>query len=198
MISASPVSAASRRRWLGAWISRFVSVLARNASASSALRPCCTMCSACSSVCRRVRSASSRRRRISGAASRVRSRCEKRSHLCVDQLARFACGLPPALEVVVHDGLQVVDGEQVHVLEFGDVRVDVARHRDIDHEHRPALACAQRVGRHLARDDRGRRRGGGDDDVGFLAGGSGFRRGRSRSRGTPRPVRARGRRCGWR
>ena len=163
------------------------------------LCPCGSMClRLLERVAPRTRSASSRSLRIIGAASRVRSECSKRSTSDVDQLGGLARGLAPSLHVLVHDRLQVVDGEQVHVLEFGDLGLDVARHRDVHHEHRPALARAQRGRRHVARDDGVRARGRGDDDVGLAQVRRDLVERRSRNPGTRRPVRGRGRCCGSR
>ena len=59
-----------------------------------------------------------------------------------DQLVGVARGFATRFQVLVHDVLQIVDREQIHVFELGDARLDVAGHGDVDHEHRLALAGA--------------------------------------------------------
>ena len=44
------------------------------------------------------------------------------------------------VESFLHHAAQVIDGIEINVIEIAGFRFDVARHRQIDHEHRPALA----------------------------------------------------------
>ncbi len=69
--------------------------------------------------------------------------------------------------VVVDHLAQVVDAVQVDVGQFAHAGLDVARHRDVDHEHRPAFARRHRMLDHGAGHDRLARGGGGNHDVGF-------------------------------
>ena len=57
-------------------------------------------------------------------------------------------------QVLVDDLLEVVDCVQVGIVEIGYVGGDVARHGDVDEEHRPPAARAQGILDHQARDDR--------------------------------------------
>src|SRR5262245_61209405 len=52
---------------------------------------------------------------------------------------------PPAAHALTHDRLQVVDVIEVAVVERGDLGIDVTRHREVDHEQRPALAIRNLV-----------------------------------------------------
>ena len=65
----------------------------------------------------------------------------------------------------LHDCAEVVDGVQEHVVELADFRLDVARHGQVDHEHRPVAARLDRALDHAQADDRQRRRGARHDDV---------------------------------
>ncbi|MCW0417707.1 hypothetical protein NB689_003461 [Xanthomonas sacchari] len=61
-----------------------------------------------------------------------------------DRLGRLG-GLAAAAAVVLDRALQVVDGVQVGVGEVGHAGLDVARHRQIEQQHRLVLARAQRL-----------------------------------------------------
>ena len=66
----------------------------------------------------------------------------------------------------LHDRLQVVDVVEEDLVEIADRRLDVARHRDVDDEERPAAPRPHRLLDVRAGEDRLGRAGGGDDDVG--------------------------------
>ncbi len=71
----------------------------------------------------------------------------------------------PAVLTGADDFAEVVDGVQENVVELADFGFDVARHRQIDHEHRPMLALLDRAFNHAKADDGQRAGRGGDDDV---------------------------------
>ena len=71
------------------------------------------------------------------------------------------------LHVLVDDLPQVVDRIKVGVLEGGDRRVDVARHGEVEHEHRPVAALLERALHVGEADHEPGTRGRGDDDVGL-------------------------------
>jgi hypothetical protein len=84
-------------------------------------------------------------------------------HAGVDDLL----GLDHRLLARFHAGLddlgEVVDRIQEDVVEFGDLGLDVARHGQIDHHHRPVAARLDRALDHAQADDRqGRGRTGHD------------------------------------
>src|SRR5690606_33241406 len=82
-----------------------------------------------------------------------------------DRLGRVR-GLAPALAVVLDRALQVVDGVEERVLERGHVRLDVARHGQVDQQHRPVAARGQGGGDLRPRQDRRAAGGGREHDVG--------------------------------
>ena len=49
------------------------------------------------------------------------------------------------VEIGADDARQVVERVEEHVVELARFLLDVARHREVDHEHRPAAARAQRA-----------------------------------------------------
>ena len=71
------------------------------------------------------------------------------------------------LEVARDDLLQVVDVVQRHALELTAARLDVAGDRDVDQQQRPPRALAGDELELLVPDDRVRRGGRGDHDVGL-------------------------------
>ena len=71
------------------------------------------------------------------------------------------------LHVLVHDLPQVVDRVEVDVLERADRGVDVARHGEVEHEHRPVAALLERAPHVVEPDHEAGARGRGDDDVGL-------------------------------
>ena len=98
----------------------------------------------------------------------VRARLgEKARHLLLEQQPRAARRHLALLAVLVDQLLQVVDGEEVNVVELGDGRLDVARHREIDHEYRTMAAGAHRGRRRALGDDRHRACRAAHDDVGL-------------------------------
>src|SRR5207248_7275506 len=94
--------------------------------------------------------------------------CSEPLRLLGDDRLRALGLAPPAGERLGHDGLEIVDVVEVAALELADRRIEVARHRQIDEEERPAATPAERL-RHLfaTKDEAGsaRRR---DDHVGPL------------------------------
>ena len=76
-------------------------------------------------------------------------------------------GLAPAAAVVLDHPLQVVDRVEEHVAQSGHVVRDVAGHRQVQQQHRPVPAGAQRLLDLGAMQDGRARGGGGNDHVGF-------------------------------
>ena len=62
---------------------------------------------------------------------------------------------------------EIIDRVEEHVIHRADLRLDIARHRKIDHEHRVVTAGAYRALHHALADDRQRTRGAGHHDVEF-------------------------------
>ena len=62
--------------------------------------------------------------------------------------------------------LQVVDVVDEDAVQLVHLRIDIARHRDIDEEHGTVTAAAQETLAVLLAEDGVRRAGGADDDVG--------------------------------
>ena len=123
-------------------------------------------------ACARARSRARASRRparcsawISGTEPRWSSQCTK---LCTPvSMIASACAtaawrFSPA---DLHQRRQVVDGVEVDVGQARDLGLDVARHRQVDHEHRPVAARLQRALDRAQADDRQRARGARDDDV---------------------------------
>ena len=77
----------------------------------------------------------------------------------------FAHCLDPDLQIVLDDVGQVVDGIQEHVVELGSFRFDVARHRQVDDEHRRMAPGLDRALEHALAEDGQRACGGGNNDV---------------------------------
>ncbi len=88
-------------------------------------------------------------------------------HRQVDKRVGLGSGLLARAQVRIDRLAQVVDGVKVYIFQRGNFRFDVARHGEVDEEHRPAPACGNRIGDHRARQHRLARRGGTDHDVGF-------------------------------
>ncbi len=86
--------------------------------------------------------------------------------LLLDDLHRPRRLLGPRAEVARDDRLQVVDVVQGHALQLAAGGVDVARHGDVDQQQRPSPALAHHQLELLAADDRVRRGGRGEHDVG--------------------------------
>jgi hypothetical protein len=72
------------------------------------------------------------------------------------------------IEVQRHDLRQVVHRIEEYVIELAHLGLDVARHGEIDHEHRPPAPRAQRALDQPLAEDRQRRGSGGHDDVVFV------------------------------
>ena len=92
---------------------------------------------------------------------------EARDLLLDDRLRRRDVGLADR-EVVGDRRLEVVDVAQRDARELAAARVDVARHGDVDQEQRPAVAGRHHELELLVADDRVRRGGRRDHDVGRL------------------------------
>ena len=88
-----------------------------------------------------------------------------------DHLLGLHDRLAPDLQVVLHDLREVVDAVQEHVVEFRGFRLDVARHGEVDDEHRRVLALLDHALEHALAEDRQRARRARDDDVELRAGG---------------------------
>ena len=71
-----------------------------------------------------------------------------------DQRLGFGNRLDAYLQVVLHDVGEVVDAVQEHVVELGRLRLDVARHGEIDDEHRRMAARLDRALEHAFAQDR--------------------------------------------
>ncbi len=69
------------------------------------------------------------------------------------------------LEVLRNHLMQIVDRVQIDVVQLADLRFDVPRHGDIDHEHRLVLASLQRLFDGALAENRQLAGGGADDDV---------------------------------
>ncbi len=81
-------------------------------------------------------------------------------HAVLDQrlgLVRRHLAVTP---VFLDDLMQVIDGIKEDVAEFADLRLDVPRYGDIDHEHRAVAATLERSLDHALAEDRQGRRGG--------------------------------------
>ena len=105
-----------------------------------------------------------------GTTSSVCSRGLEAIHFAGDDGFR-AFGFLAAVGNMRGDGLlQVVNVIDEDAVELVHGRVDVARYGDIDKEHGPVLATAQEQLAMFAAEDRVRRAGGGDHDVGAVTG----------------------------
>ena len=82
-----------------------------------------------------------------------------------DHLLGLRHRLAADLQVVLDDVRQVVDAVEEHVVELARFGLDVARHREIDDEHRRVAARLDHPLEQPLADDRQRARGAGDDDV---------------------------------
>ena len=103
------------------------------------------------------------------------------------------------LQVVLDDVRQVVDAVEEHVVELRRLGLDVARHREVDDEHRRVPARLDHALEQALAEDRQRARRAGDDDVELAAGASGISF--SVIASAPKRVgelRGRARACGWR
>ena len=69
------------------------------------------------------------------------------------------------IQAALDDLGEVVHGVQEDVVQFADFGFDVARHGQVDHEHRAVPARLERALDHAQADDRQRAGGAGDDDV---------------------------------
>ncbi len=82
-----------------------------------------------------------------------------------------AIGLDAAVGDVRRDNLlQVVDVVHEDAVELVHLRIDIARHSNVDEEHRTVAAAAQKLLAMLFAEDGVRRAGGSDDDVGAIDG----------------------------
>lgn len=81
---------------------------------------------------------------------------------------QFLGGLGRALatlEVLRNHLMQIVDRVQIDVVQLADLRLDVPRHGDIDHEHRLVFAPLQCLLDRTLAENRQLAGGGADDDV---------------------------------
>jgi hypothetical protein len=105
---------------------------------------------------------------MSGTLSRSLHPVHELADLAVDDRLGLLDRRAARVEVGADDAGQVVDGVEEHVVELGDLRLDVARHREVDHEHRPPAARAQRALDQSLAEDRQRGRGARHHDVVFV------------------------------
>jgi hypothetical protein len=80
-------------------------------------------------------------------------------------IASACCTAAWRFSPALHALAEVVDGVEIDVGQLRDLGLDVARHREVDHEHRPAAARLQRALDGAQPDDRQRARGARDDGV---------------------------------
>ncbi len=136
--------------------------VARRGRLPLARRSRATTCSAISVAC----AAQRRERRQHLERARARSRSCWISSSMIPSALRASRLAHPA--VAGDHRLEVVDVVQRDALDLAARGVDVARHREVDQQHRPPVARGHHLGQ-LARLDQQVRRGGrGDDDVGAL------------------------------
>ena len=76
--------------------------------------------------------------------------------------------LPALLEIIVGDGLEVIDVIEVNVLQKVDLGVDVARHGDVDEQQRAVAAQFHQRLEPRAIEHVMRRGGAADDDIDLL------------------------------
>ena len=74
-------------------------------------------------------------------------------------------GVLAHVEAFARDLAEIVDGIEEHVVERADLRFDVARHGEIEHQHRAVLARLERAFDEAFADERQRRSRGAHDDV---------------------------------
>src|SRR5581483_10277245 len=96
----------------------------------------------------------------------ARHRAPEALRLLVDDLLRAHGLSPPLRPVLVGDARQVVDVVEVDVLDVVDAGVEVARHPEVDEEHRAAPPRAQHVVQLRRPEDVTGRGDGAEDDVG--------------------------------
>ena len=102
---------------------------------------------------------------MAGPASCARDFGQESRHFLRDDLARLARCQFALLPIFVDQLLQVIDRKEIDILQIGDRRLDIARHRHIDHENRPPAPGAKRgLHRVLGHQRRGAR-GTADDDI---------------------------------
>ena len=89
----------------------------------------------------------------------------ERLGLAVDDALGLGQRLGALAVAVLGDLAQVVDGVEIGVAQPADVRLDVAGHGQVEHEHRLLAASAQRGPHRVAGHQRHRAGGAGDDDV---------------------------------
>ncbi len=77
----------------------------------------------------------------------------KALHFRLHNLFRSFGSRLPAYSVALDDALEVVHVEQVNTLDFAHCRVDITRNRNINHDHRLAIAFFRNVFRFLAAED---------------------------------------------
>ncbi|ABA50496.1 hypothetical protein BURPS1710b_3601 [Burkholderia pseudomallei 1710b] len=86
-------------------------------------------------------------------------------HARLDDRLGLRDGRLPRRIAFAHDRAEIVDGIEEHVLQLADFGLDVARHREVDHEDRPVAARLHRALDGAETDDRQRRCRARHDDV---------------------------------
>src|SRR5436309_8699899 len=89
------------------------------------------------------------------------------SGLLRDDRLRARCLATPRVETLRHNRLEVVDVVEIAPLQLVDLRIEVARHRDVDQEQRSTLSGREHPLYLRAGDDEARGAGRRDDDVGL-------------------------------
>ena len=102
---------------------------------------------------------------IVGTTARPSSHCRKCAGLLGDHPLGLVDRFAADVEVALHDLGEIVDAVQENVLERGRLGLDVARHPEVDDEHRRVAALADHALEQALADDRQRARRAGDDDV---------------------------------
>ena len=150
---------------VGACRSLFVSARESSRARRCGSSPRASRRCARSTSCRRERSAASRIARIAGTTSRLPSQCMKSVTWFSMITSACATAFCADVEAFARDLAEIVHGIEKDVVERADFRFDVARHREIEHEHRAVLARLQRAFDESLADERQRRGGRAHDDV---------------------------------
>ena len=151
-----------------------------------------------SSSARRIASTLSRSATIVGTTSRWPSQRQNDSTSSSTIASAFSASRARSSRFSSATFAEVVDVVEVDVVELVDARIEVARHAQVDAEHRPPFALAQHLVHHAPRVSTYVVAGGrADDDVGHLQVLAGTARTAPAWRRSRAPARRRGRRCGW-
>ena len=86
-------------------------------------------------------------------------------HIGVDDGLRLRDGSMAGVQAFLHDLAEIIHTVEEHVIQFGDLRLDVAWHREVDHQNRSMAARLDRAFDHSLAQDRQRAGRAGDYDV---------------------------------